>query len=99
MDQYFELQSLLRQRWSITESKVFRLNSALATLALRSPEHASSPMAPQASLSITYVVYDDYPSPKLMTYHIEAPDIQRPHFSWPGRRRDCQTMEWTIHRP
>ena len=28
-----------------------------------------------------YVIYDDYPSLKLMTYHIEAPGIQRDRFS------------------
>ena len=38
-------------------------------------------LATQVPLSIMYVVYDDYPSPTLMMYHIEATDIQRPRFS------------------
>ena len=93
MHQYFELQSSLRQRWSITESKASRPISLLPTLALRSPKHPSSPMvAILASLFIMYVVYDGYPLPKLMTYHIKAPDVQRPRFSWPCHYRDRQTV-------
>ena len=40
-----------------------------------------------------------YASLKLMTYHIEAPDIQRRGFSCQCHYRNHQAVEWAIHRP